>query len=282
MFQYCSEMRIEGNLRKMNTKLDQSTPIYSLPIKDVLTPMEPILINSLIGKVIRIEYEGYINSALSGEKIKKAFGEGLTYKEFMESPQASPSIMRPELSKIHEGIAIRDYEWEVRHHLQPHVVYIALTSGFKVGVTRETNIPYRWIDQGAVKAVRLAEVPYRQLAGLIEVSLKEHISDKTAWQRMLKGIIEETKDILEVKNEMASLIPEDLKHYVVQNNEVTSIQYPVQTHPEKVKSLKLEKEKVIEKRLIGIKGQYLIFEEGFVLNVRSHSGFRVLIDILSS
>jgi hypothetical protein len=129
--------------------------------------------------------------------MNKSFGEGLTYKEFMESPIASPSIMRPELSEIHNGIALRDYEWEVKHHLQPHFVYIALTSNFKVGVTRTSNTPYRWIDQGAIQAIILAEVPYRQLAGLIEVSLKNHISDKTAWQKMLKGLPETDIDILQ-------------------------------------------------------------------------------------
>ncbi|NNJ56400.1 MAG: DUF2797 domain-containing protein [Bacteroidia bacterium] len=272
-------MLITGNLRKMNTELQDGNSIYSLPIKDILSPLEPVSLNPIIGKEIRLEFEGYINSILSGEKIKKSFGEGLTYKEFMESPQASPSIFSPELSRIHEGIAIRDYEWEVRHHLQPHIVYISLTSGYKVGVTRETNVPYRWIDQGAVQAIKLAEVPYRQLAGLIEVSLKEHISDKTSWQKMLKGIIDNPKDILTVRNEMADLVPEELKGYLVSEENVTEINYPIEFYPEKVKSLKLDKEKVIEKKLIGIKGQYLIFEDGSVLNVRSHSGYRVSIEV---
>jgi len=185
----CERMQITGNLRKMSTELVSSVPQYSLTMKDILDPLEAIDVNALIGKEVKIEFEGYFNSVLSGEKMKKPFGEGLTYKEFMESPLASPSIMRPELSQIHNGIALRDYEWEVRHHLQPHYVYISLTSNYKVGVTRTTNMPYRWIDQGATQAIVLAEVPYRQLAGLIEVSLKEHISDKTAWQRMLKGVV---------------------------------------------------------------------------------------------
>ncbi len=271
-------MQVTGNLRKMATELVAGKAIYSLPIKDILTPLEPIAFNPLIGNVIKLEFEGYINSVLSGEKIKKAFGEGLTYTEFMESPQASPSIIRPELSRIHEGVAIRDYEWEVKHHLQPHSVYISLTSGFKVGVTRDTNIPYRWIDQGAVQAVKLAEVPYRQLAGLIEVSLKDHIADKTSWQRMLKGVIENPKDILDVRNEMAELVPDELKSYLTDSEDVTEINYPVELYPTKVKSLKLDKEKIIEKKLMGIKGQYLIFDDGTVLNVRSHSGYRVAIE----
>ena len=271
-------MQITGNLRKMSTELVANVPQYTLNMKDVLDPLESIDINALIGKQIRMEYEGYFNSVLSGEKMNKAFGEGLTYKEFMESPQASPSIMRPELSQIHEGIALRDYEWEVKHHLQPHVVYVSLTSNYKVGVTRDSNMPYRWIDQGATQAMVLAEVPYRQLAGQIEVSLKEHISDKTAWQRMLKGIIEVDKTIVEVRNEMAALVPSDLQHYISKTENFTEINYPVNQHPEKVKSLKLEKVNVIEDTLVGIKGQYLIFENG-VTNIRSQAGARVTMEV---
>ena len=271
-------MQITGNLRKMDTELIDSVPQYTLRLRDVLDPLEPIDMNALIGKSIKLEYEGYFNSVISGEKIKKPFGEGLTYQEFMESPMASPSIMRPELSQIHEGIAIRDYEWEVRHHLQPHVVYISLTSHYKVGVTRDTNMPYRWIDQGATQAIVLAEVPYRQLAGLIEVSLKEHISDKTAWQRMLKGVVEVDKTIIETRDEMAALLPAEYSQYLSATKNFTEINYPVEQHPEKVKSMKLEKLKVIEGKLVGIKGQYLIFEDG-VTNIRSQAGARVTIEV---
>jgi hypothetical protein len=273
-----SAMQITGNLRKMSTELVSNVPQYTLKMKDILDPMESIDMNSLIGMPIRLEYEGHFNSVISGQKMNKAFGEGLTYNEWMESPQASPSIMRPELSEIHNGIALRDYEWEVKHHLTPHVVYISLTSNYKVGVTRDTNMPYRWIDQGATQAIVLAEVPYRQLAGLIEVSLKEHISDKTAWQRMLKGIVEDERSIIEVRDEMAALVPAEYAQYLVTTPQYTEINYPVLQHPEKVKSLKLEKVKVIEDKLVGIKGQYLIFESG-VSNIRSQAGARVTISV---
>ena len=267
-------MQIVGNIRMMDKELVDCQPQYKLPLFDILKPIDQIDVNSLIGRTIRIEYEGYLNSILSGEKMNKAFGEGLTFKEFMESPIASPSIMKPELSEIHNGIALRDYEWEVKHHLKPHYVYIALTSNFKVGVTRTSNTPYRWIDQGATEAIILAEVPYRQLAGLIEVSLKDHISDKTAWQRMLKGVVEMDRSIIETRDEMAILVPKEFQSFLSKSTEVQQIKYPVTQYPEKVKSLKLERDKVIEQKLVGVKGQYLIFEDG-VLNVRSHSGSRV-------
>ena len=269
-------MQITGNIRMMDTELLHSVPQYKLPIYDVIDFKELVDMNALLGQTIRLEFEGHFNSIISGEKMTKCFGDGLTYREFMESPMASPSIMRPELSQIHEGIALRDYEWEVKHHLQPHVVYISLTSNYKVGVTRDTNMPYRWIDQGATQAIVLAEVPYRKLAGLIEVSLKEHISDKTAWQKMLKGVIDETKTITEVRDEMAALVTKELSHYLSKTTDITEINYPVLEFPDKVKSLKLEKEKIIEGKLLGIKGQYLILDSG-VTNIRSQTGARVTI-----
>ncbi len=273
-------MKIEGNLRKMSGELLNGDVIYKLPVKDILTPIDAIELNPFIGKLIEIEYQGYINSVLSGEKMKKAYGEGLTYKEFMESPLASPSIVRPELSRIHEGIALRDYDWEMEHHMAPHIVYISLTNGYKVGVTRFSNVPSRWIDQGAVKAVKLAEVPYRQLAGLIEVSLKSHIADKTHWQKMLKGIIDNPTDIISIRDEMAELVPEEYKQYLSKDVDIVEINYPVLQYPEKVKSLKLDREQRIRKKMIGIKGQYLIFDDGSVLNIRSHAGYRVSIESL--
>ena len=259
----------------LDTELENGEAIYTLPMHDILTPAQAISFNPLIGQTIKFEFKGYINSVLSGEKMKKSYGEGLTYKEFMESPMASPSIIRPELSRIHEGIALRDYDWEMKHHMQPHTVYISLTNGYKVGVTRDTNIPYRWIDQGAIRAVKLAEVPYRQLAGLIEVSLKSHIADKTHWQKMLKGIVENPMDIIDMRDLMASKVPEELQQYLTNSSEITEIHYPVTRYPEKVKSIKLDKVPLLEKELMGIKGQYLIFTDGSVLNVRSHAGYRV-------
>ena len=272
---------MEGNLRKMNGSLDEQGLVhYQLPWKDVLADIQPLSMNDLIGHSLLIEHKGEIHSILSGEKLKKTFGEGLSYKEFMESPQASPSIIRPELSRIHEGIALRDYDWELKHHMQPHTVYISLTNAYKVGVTRDTNIPYRWIDQGAIKAIRLAAVPYRQLAGLIEVALKDHISDKTHWQKMLKGVIDNPVGITEMRDRMSDLVPPEFKEYLVKDEKVTEITYPLQEVPSKISSLKLDRDPRIRRKLVGIKGQYLIFEDGSVFNVRSHAGYRVSIEVV--
>ncbi len=251
---------------------------YTLPLYDVLQEGSLVEMTGLVGQTIRIEFMNQINCVVTGKKINKTFGDGMSYEAFMTSPMASPSILRPELSRIHEGIALRDAEWEKEHHLQPHVVYLSKTSGIKVGVTREIQVPTRWIDQGAVEAIILAEVPYRQLAGLIEVELKEHMADKTNWRSMLKNL-NCNDDLLERKEEAIDLLPEEYYDFISDKDEVTRINYPVIAYPDKVKSIKLDKVPVIEKKLNGIKGQYLIFDDDSVINLRSHAGYRVAMEV---
>ena len=270
-------MKFSGNIRKMATSLEDVVH-YALPLVDVLENPVYIPLNECIGKTIYIEYQGYINCVISGKKIKKAYGEGMSYEAFMDSPEASPSIIRPELSRIHEGIALRDYDWEMAHHMTPHVVYLSLTNDIKVGVTRNSQIPTRWIDQGATEAILVAETPYRQAAGLIEVALKKHLPDKTNWQRMLKNHIEQHPPIIEVKASIKDKIPTELVSFFSKDNSVLHINYPVTDYPNKITSIKLDKSPFIEKKLVGIKGQYLIFEDGSVFNMRSHTGYRINFD----
>lgn len=262
----------------MHTSLEEVVE-YTLPLYDVLDKHEYIDLNTFIGSTIRLSYEGYINCVVSGKKINKAYGEGMSYEAFMNSPEASPSIIRPELSRIHEGIALRDYEWEMEHHMQPHVVYLSLTNDIKVGVTRVTQIPTRWIDQGATQAILLAETPYRQAAGLIEVALKNYVPDKTNWQRMLKNEVNTQRNLTDVKKELHEKIPSELLAFYSKDDAILHINYPVESYPLKVSSIKLDKVPFVEKRLTGIKGQYLIFENGDVLNVRAHTGYRISIEV---
>jgi len=270
-------MKWTGNIRKMRTELGEEVQ-YELPLYDVLEPGHLVSMNALIGQSVSITFEDAIHCVDTGKKIKKTFGEGLCYDSFMKSPLASPSIIRPELSRIHEGIALRDKEWEEKHHLTPHIVYLSLTSEVKVGVTRERNVPHRWIDQGASAAIVLAETPYRQLAGLIEVALKDYRADKTNWRKMLKNEYEPA-DLLDEKDELIEYLDEELQQFISDNDEITKITYPVMEWPEKVTSMKLDKFPLIQKKLVGIKGQYLIFEEGKVMNMRSHAGYRVSLEV---
>jgi hypothetical protein len=145
----------------------------------------------------------------------------------------------------------------------------------KVGVTRASQVPTRWIDQGASAAIRLAEVPNRYEAGRIEVSLKEFFTDKTSWQQMLKNEIDESIDLEEEKWGLEDQLPQDIVEYFSENDEIIEFHYPVIEFPEKVKSLSFDKFPTITGTLMGIKGQYLIFDEGRVINIRKHTGYYV-------
>ncbi len=270
---------IWGNIRKMKTQL--TVPVtYHLPLFDVLEPAESLHMNELIGKQIRIQFDGDIHCVVNGKKIPKVFGEGMSYEAFVTSPLATESIIRPELSRIHEGIALRDKEWEELHHNKPHYVYLSLTSGIKVGVTRDVNIPFRWIDQGAVEAILLAYTPYRQLAGLIEVELKQHISDRTNWRNMLKNVFVNEQSLGDMKDDLLEELPEEYYDFVSEDDTITKIEFPVLEYPDKIKSMKLDKFPLIEKKLVGIKGQYLLFDDSTVINMRSHAGYRIGIEVL--
>ena len=262
-----------GNLRKMTSELHEEVH-YEIPLYDKTSFSESVSLNQYIGSTINISYSGIINCVISGKKINKTYGDGMSYDAFKSSPLAVESIIRPELSRIHEGVALRDYDWEMAHHMQPHVVYLSKTAGIKVGVTRETQIPYRWIDQGAVEALILAKTPYRQAAGLIEVALKKHISDKTNWRKMLQNNLSE-RSLIDVKNELTNYLDDDLKPYVTLDSDINKVNFPVIKYPSKVKSVTLDKVPQIEEKLIGIKGQYLLFDNDMVFNVRRHAGYLI-------
>jgi len=266
-----------GNIRKMNAQLGKPVE-YTLPLYNNLEKGEEIGMNQFVGKDITIKYTGTINCVVTGKKINKSFGEGMSYDAWRNSPMAVESIINPELDLAHLGEGIRDLEWERERHVRPHFVYLALTDHVKVGVTKDLSIPSRWIDQGAWKAMKFAETPYRQKAGIIEKELKAHISDKTNWRKMLTDIKGENS-IEEEYKRLKSLLPKHLVQYVLPLDtvEILEIEYPVIQYPEKVKSIKLDNEPLIEKKLMGIRGQYLLFEDSTVMNLRSHSGYQVSI-----
>ena len=178
------------------------------------------------------------------------------------------------------GIEDRDLEYEKRVQLQPHIVYLANSSNVKVGVTRKTQVPTRWIDQGAITALEILEVPNRYLAGLAEVELKNYISDKTNWREMLKGNTP-NENLLDWKSKLKEYIPDELKPYILNTQSQVNINFPVQKHPTSPKSLNLIKTQEYEGILSGIKGQYLIFEDDTVFNIRSNEGLVVALDILN-
>ena len=234
--------------------------------------------NSLINKNIKISWNGVIICRKCKKKTKKSFGEGFCYPCFMSAPEASPCILKPELCQAHLGIG-RDLEYEEKNHNQPHAVYLAATDKVKVGVTRSTQIPTRWIDQGANKAIVLAITPNRHLAGVLEVALKSIYSDKTNWRSMLKNLTDESIDLEEEKWSCYELLPIDLQQYFVEDDTIYNFIYPSEIYPTNVSSINLQKTAAIEGVLTGIKGQYLIFDNEYVFNVRRHTSFEIELNI---
>lgn len=260
-------MRYTGPLSKM--KAVHHSPVrYYMEIGDDL-----LMMNDLIKKEIRLTYRHRI-TCFCGKEVSSVFRMNFCRECFFTKPEAGDAILRPELSRAHLGEADRDLEWEKKYQLQPHFVYLANSAGLKVGVTRGGQRPTRWIDQGATSAIVLAEVENRYQAGMIEVALKEHMSDKTPWQKMVKGE-DFAIDLLEEKDKAKAWVPEEFKKYISNDDQVWNIEYPVDHYPTKAKSVNFDKVDELKDVLIGIRGQYLLFASGLVFNVRSHEGRHV-------
>lgn len=241
----------------------------------------PIALNERIGSTFTVRFTGQRSCTRCGRQVRKLFADGLCYPCFRDAPEASPCIIRPELCEAHLGRG-RDVQWELDHHMQEHVVYLAYTGGVKVGVTRATQVPVRWIDQGATAAVPIARVPYRQLAGVIEVDLKHHFADRTNWRRML--LLHDSsagkEAVLQARATVGGSLSSALQKYGLADGPMTRLSFPLQQPPPKLVSVKLDKLPEITGTLQGIKGQYLIWADGRVLNVRGHGGYHVEVDPL--
>ncbi len=259
-------MQYEGVLRKMKTEIGHPIQYYMLFENDFLN------VNQVLDKLLTIRFVKY--QCLNCGEDRPIYRQGFCKKCFFDIPSAGDWIMRPELSTAHLDRADRDLEYEKKVQLQPHVVYLANSSNIKVGVTRKTQVPTRWIDQGAHEAIEIVETPNRYLAGITEVALKEHLGDKTNWRKMLTNAIDD-EDLVEWRNKLKPYIPEEASDYFIASNSETNLEYPVLRYPKKVKSLKLEKTPEYSGVLKGIKGQYFIFEDDTVFNVRGSEGYYV-------
>lgn len=263
-------MQYQGVLTKMETEFQE--PIqYFLVFKNDFINM-----NQLLGKTLQIQFVKFecLNCGLN----KPIFRQGFCKSCFFDIPSAGDWIMRPELSTAHLDKEDRDLAFEKKVQLQPHIVYLANSSNVKVGVTRKSQVPTRWIDQGAHEALEIVEVPNRYLAGITEVALKDHVADKTNWRKMLKNdVVDES--LVDWRERLMTYIPDEAKAYVIANNSETHLAFPVDQYPEKPKSLNLIKSQEYEGKLVGIKGQYLLFEDQTVFNIRANEGLVVAIGV---
>ncbi len=271
-----------GPLNKMVGQLpaadqSQEAVAYSLPLGDQLIPL-----NKLLGQKIRLVFQGSIHCTHCGRKTSKSYSQGFCYPCFKSLARCDLCIMSPEKCHFDAGTC-REPEWGESFCMTDHIVYLANSSNPKVGITRLSQIPTRWIDQGAVQALPIYRVPTRQLSGFVEDCLREHIADKTNWRAMLKGESAEV-DLQQLAVELIELsefgLTEIENHYGLQalqrisDQPVQNIHYPVLEYPSKIKTHNFDKTACVEGCLLGIKGQYLILDTG-VINIRKFTAYPV-------
>ncbi|NOQ63773.1 MAG: DUF2797 domain-containing protein [Methyloprofundus sp.] len=260
----------------MTTEL-QDPVKYHLPLGE-----QAIELNPYIGKSIKLTFTGKISCIHCQKAIKKSYNQGFCYPCFISLAQCDLCIMKPETCHYDKGTC-RDPKWGEEFCHQPHYVYLANSSGIKVGITRHTQIPTRWIDQGAVQALPILKVQSRYISGLAEIAIAEHVSDKTSWQKMLKNL-QEPVDLLSKRDELLALCQQPLAAIteqfgataieVLKDATVVDIKYPALQYPTKVKSFNFDKTPEVSGVLQGIKGQYLLLDTG-VINIRKFTGYEV-------
>ncbi len=276
---------MQGKLRKMITDLSDTVQ-YRLPLVQADNNTALFVdMNKLIGKKIKLSYQGEITCIACAAKTKKSYSQGYCYMCMKSLPECDLCIMKPETCHYAEGTC-RDSVWADDHCMQTHFVYLANSSGLKVGITRGTQVPTRWMDPGAVQALPIFQVKNRLMSGLVEVVIKKHMSDKTDWRKMLKGIVAEI-DLAAKRDEMFEICGDEIaalraKHgddaiTALDVESLVDIAYPVEEYPEKVKSFNFDKTPEVEGVLKGIKGQYLILDSG-VLNIRKFTGYNVSLE----
>lgn len=262
-------MQAKGSLLKMKSEMNGEQVNYFLNLKD-----NSILMNELVGKEIQLIHTGVIHCIKCGKVTRKSFAQGFCYNCMQTAPETEECVLRPALCKAHLGVA-RDIAYAENNCLKPHFVYLANTGGIKVGVTRQSQIPTRWIDQGASTAIKVCQTPNRHMAGLIELHLSTHFSDKTQWRKMVANQVDTSIDMSQVREKAISLLTPEMLSFVCDDNKVYHFNYPAQSYPSQPKSINFDSQMEVSGVLTGIKGQYIILNNQVVLNIRRHNGYEV-------
>jgi hypothetical protein len=266
---------IKGTLRKLTSSLNGEVE-YALPVGD-----GSVALNPLIGKTLTLEHTGNIYCCSCGKKTKKSYSQGHCFVCMKKLASCDMCIMKPETCHYEAGTC-REPQWGEENCMVDHFVYLSNTSSLKVGITRHTQIPTRWIDQGATQGLPIYKVKTRYISGLIEVEIAKHIADKTNWRALLKGDGEPLDLATSAKQLMAlaePVVTEIKAKYgddavIALQDNTTNISYPVTQHPNKIVSHNFDKQPLVTGTLQGIKGQYLIFDNG-VINIRKFTSYEV-------
>ena len=271
-----TELLATGAVRKMKTAL--ADPVsYTLILSEQEIPL-----NQYLGRQLQLQFNGVINCIHCNRKTNKSFNQGYCYPCFTRLAQCDSCIVSPEKCHFAAGTC-REPEWGEQHCMIDHIVYLANTSGIKVGITRTSQVPTRWMDQGATQARPIFRVASRLHSGLVEATFKAHIADKTNWQAMLKADAEPV-DFEDVRRRLMDDCSAELDalmqaHGIQAITELVDepdihIRYPVLEYPRKVTSLNPDKTPSLGGTLLGIKGQYLLFDTG-VINMRKYGGYQL-------
>lgn len=261
-------MIVQGNLIKMSAFVDEHDEVnYHLHLGG-----DDISMNGLVGQSLEVRFLGVVNCIQCGMVTKKSYAQGFCFSCMQTAPEADECVLRPLLCKAHLGIA-RDLEWAKNHCLRPHYVYLANTGEVKVGVTRETQIPTRWVDQGATSAIKVCKTPNRHIAGLIESFLSTTFSDKTLWKKMVTNAVNQNIDLDHLRNKALEMLPDELYGYNCSDAVIQNLKYPVHSYPTHPLTINFDTENNIQGVLLGIKGQYLLFDNNRIMNVRRHTGY---------
>ncbi|MDH0649627.1 DUF2797 domain-containing protein [Pseudomonas sp. GD03858] len=268
-----------GSLSKMAVRLDAPVVQYSFRLDQAEVPVNP-----LIGQSIRLEYLGAIHCSHCGKRTKTSFSQGYCYPCMTKLAQCDVCIMAPEKCHYDAGTC-REPSWGEQFCMTDHVVYLANSSGIKVGITRATQLPTRWLDQGASQALPIMRVATRQQSGLVEDVLRSQVPDRTNWRALLKGDAE-VLDLPAIREQIFDACAEGIRglqeRFGLQaiqplpDAEVVQMKYPVEAYPKKIVSFNLDKDPVVEGTLLGIKGQYLIFDTG-VINIRKYTAYQLAV-----
>ncbi|RKF21424.1 DUF2797 domain-containing protein [Alginatibacterium sediminis] len=266
-----------GTIKKMRAQLGESID-YFLPLGE-----QELHLNPLIGSSISFQFTGNIYCSACSKKTKKSYSQGHCFVCMRKLAACDMCVMKPETCHYDVGTC-REPQWGDTHCMVPHYVYLSNTSAIKVGITRHNQIPTRWIDQGASEALAILKVKNRHLSGLVEIELARFIGDKTNWRNMLKGpadsidLVTQARQLLEqIEPELKALeqrFGEGSIEHILESESVQQLNFPVQQYPEKIKSLNLDKEPLVQGQLLGIKGQYLYLDCG-VINMRKYSSYEL-------
>lgn len=237
--------------------------------------LNDIPLNREIGRTISLSFTGRIQCVNCSRDIKKSFNQGFCFPCSQKLAQCDICILKPELCHFRKGTC-REPDWARDNCLREHVVYLANTTGVKVGITRAHKKLERWGDQGAVAALEIARVPERYIAGLVEIELARHVKDKTDWRALIKGE-DHSVDLRAEAARLKDLVPADFRQFIVDSAEIQSLTYPVKKYPAKAKSLDLDKAPNVSGIFNGIRGQYVFIDEA-AINIRKYGGYELEVE----